>query len=100
MKIIYRFNKTYKKECKEFVNTRFRKRVTFEFGEARAVQGNGLWAGGPCRFLVSVLCGKLMTVYSIIHSFNRHLLCTFYVSDTLLVAVDTGVNQRGENSVL
>lgn len=66
MKIIYRFNKTYKKESKEFVNTRFRKRVTFEFGEARAVQGNGLWAGGPCRFLVSVLCGKLMTVYSII----------------------------------
>lgn len=41
-----------------------------------------------------------MTVYSIIHSFNRHLLSTFYVPDTLLVAVDTGVNQRGENSVL
>lgn len=41
-------------------------RVTFALGEARAVQGNGMWAGGPCRFLASVLCGKLMTVYYII----------------------------------
>ena len=37
-----------------------------------------------------------MTVYSIIYSFNRHLLCTFYVSDILFVAVHTGVNQSGE----
>ena len=66
MQVIYRFNKTYKKESKEFVNTRFRMRVTFALGEARAVQGNGMWAGGPCRFLAAVLCGKLMTVYYII----------------------------------
>lgn len=49
--------KLYKKESKDFVNTRFRVRVTVA-GEARVMGWNGMWARGPRWSPASISGGK------------------------------------------